>query len=100
MELVLDAASVAASVRWAVTNVSRNRVLPMRLAAAAIIVHAARVMIFVLGRLRPFKDFDVRPEHRADHDQTWNWGQVYFAAVMSALGVVGVAVVRKRIRST
>ena len=96
IELALDIATLGASVRLWVTNAGRHRQLPSRLAAAAIIVHAARVMIFVLGRLRPLKDFDVRPEERAAHDSRWSWGQVCFAAAMSVLGVFGVAVVRRR----
>lgn len=98
VELVLDAATLGTSIRWWMTNLRRHRRLPLQLATAAILVHAVRVLIFVLGRLRPLKDFDVRPEHRAEHDRHWTWGQVLFAAVMSILGVAGVFVVRNRIR--
>ncbi|MFW2381469.1 MAG: hypothetical protein ACN4GZ_06895 [Acidimicrobiales bacterium] len=97
VEFVLDLATLLTSIRWGVTNLRRHRSLPLRLAAAATLLHAARVGVFVLGRLRPFKDFDVRPEHRSSHDQRWNWRQVTFAVVMSLLGVVGVFVVRMRI---
>ncbi len=99
LELALDIATLFASVRWWSTNARRHRQLPLRLAAAATVLHAVRVLIFVLGRVRPFKDFDVRPEQRDAHDQRWNWSQVLFAAAMSVLGIVGVLVVRRRIRS-
>jgi hypothetical protein len=56
------------------------------------------VLVFVLGRFRPLKDFDVRPEHRAEHHRHWTWGQVLFAAIMSILGLAGVFVIRDRIR--
>lgn len=98
LELVLDAATLAASVRWGLTNLRRHRQLPLRLAAAATILHAVRVVVFVLGRSPRLKDFDVRPEHRADHDRRWSWSQVVFASVMSVLGIIGVLVVRRRIR--
>lgn len=99
LELGLDIAAIGASIRWGLTGVRRHRRLTLRLAAAAIIVHAVRVAVFVLGRFRPLKDFDVRPEQRAEHDQRWRWGEVAFAAVMSVLGVVGVLVVRSRVRA-
>jgi len=97
-EFALDLATLLTSVRWGVTNLRRHRSLPLRLAAAATLLHAARVGIFVLGRLPPFRDFDVRPEHRSTHRERWNWTEVTFAVVMSILGVIGVLVVRTRIR--
>ncbi len=100
VELVLDVATLVASIRWWSTGRQHDRHVPLRLAAGAIVLHAGRVLIFVLGRLRPFKDFDVRPDRRDGHEQRWNWGQVWFAAVMSVLGVVGVLVVRRRLPST
>jgi hypothetical protein len=99
VELLLDIATFATALRLLATNASRHRVLPSRLAAAAIILHALRVLVFVLGRLRPFKDFDVRPEQRAEHDSRWSWAQVVFAAVMSVLGVVGLLTIRSRRRT-
>jgi hypothetical protein len=98
VELVLDAATLGTSIRWWITSLRRHRRLPLQLATAATLLHAGRVLVFVLGRLRPLENFDVRPEHRADHDDHWTWGQVSFAAVMSILGVVGVFVVRNRAR--
>lgn len=99
VELALDIATSCASVRWWLSSARRHRQLALRLAAAAVIVHAVRVLIYVLGRFRPFKDFDVRPEQRDSHDQRWTWGSVSFAAVMSVLGMVGVIIVARRVRS-
>jgi hypothetical protein len=56
-------------------------------------LHALRVLIFVLGRTGPWVDFDVRPEQRSSHAARWTWDQVYFAATLSVLGVVGVLVI-------
>jgi hypothetical protein len=98
VELVLDAATVGTSIRWWMTNLRRHRRLPFQLATAATLLHAVRVLVFVLGRFRPLKDFDVRPAHRHGHDRHWTWGQVSFAAVMSSIGVAGVFVLRNRVR--
>ena len=56
--------------------------------AAVIIVHAVRVLIYVMGRVGPWINFDVRPEFRALHHTRWSWESVYFAGFMSALSVV------------
>lgn len=98
VESLLDAATLATSIRWWTTNLRRHRRLPLRLAAAATLLHAVRVLVFVLGRFRRFKDFDVRREHRADHDQRWTWRQVLFAAVMSIAGVAGLFLIRRLVR--
>ena len=65
----------------------------MRLGAGGVILHAVRVLIFVLGRVGPWIDFDVRLEHRALHHTRWEIGWVYFAAIMSVLGIIGVVVI-------
>lgn len=100
-ELVLDVATLAGSVRWWVTREEGHARLPLRTCAAAVILHAVRVLIFVLGRIGPWIDFDVRPEQRALHSTRWSWGWLYFAAVMSVLGVLGVLIIwryRRRAR--
>ena len=92
-DFLLDVTTLLSSIRWWVTGAERHAVFPLRVFAAAIVLHAIRVLIFVLGRTGPWIDFDVRPEERFMHAERWNWDQVYFAAVMSALGVIGVIVV-------
>jgi hypothetical protein len=56
--------------------------------AAVIIVHAVRVLIYVMGRAGPWINFDVRPENRALHHTRWTWEGVYFAGSMSAFSVI------------
>lgn len=90
VECALDMTTFLGSARWWITTAERHARLPLRAAAAAIILHAVRVFIFVLGRTGPWIDFDVRPEHRVFHSERWSWASVYFAAVLAALGVVGV----------
>ena len=101
-EFLVDAATLAASVRWWVTRSSRHASVALRLGASAAILHAARVLIFAMGRVGPWLDFDVRPEHRLGHAARWTWGQVYFASTLSILGVLGVLLIwwwRRRARA-
>jgi hypothetical protein len=100
VEMALDLVTMGAAARWLVTRAPRHGRPGMRFGAAATSLHAVRVLVFVLGRTGPWTDFDVRPEHRADHRGRWTWGGVIFAGAMSALGVLGVGVVWRVRRST
>ncbi|MDH3683192.1 MAG: hypothetical protein OEV40_24980 [Acidimicrobiia bacterium] len=93
IEMALDCVTMAGSARWWLTRCAGHARLPLRAGVAATLLHAARVSVFVLGRTGPWRDFDVRPEHRADHDERWTWSQVVLASVLSVLGVIGVVVV-------
>ncbi len=93
LELVLDVTTLLGAVRWWMTSAQKDAGFALRAGAAATILHALRVLIFVLGRTGPWIDFDVKPEHRALHSERWNWGEVYFAATLSVLGVVGVIII-------
>jgi hypothetical protein len=98
-ELLIDTGCIVSSVGWLRANDATKAGIPLRFGAAAAILHAARVLIFVLGRVGPWIDFDVRPEHRALHSVRWSWGWLYFAAIMSVLGVIGVIVIWILLRS-
>ncbi|MFP4484214.1 MAG: hypothetical protein ACLFO1_05110 [Spirochaetaceae bacterium] len=90
VESLIDLACLAASARWLVTGERAHSRSALRLGAAAAIFHALRVLIYVLGRIGPWHNFDVRPELRpADTSNTF-W--VYFAAILAVLGVMGVEV--------
>lgn len=93
VEFALDLAWFAAGTRWLWTGAAANAGLALRAAAAAILLHAVRVLIFVLGRAGPWVDFDVRPGERVAHPARWTWGEVYFTATMALLGVIGVVLV-------
>jgi hypothetical protein len=102
LEMVTDISCIIASIPWWISRDKTKNRLPLRIGAAAAILHAIRVLIFVLGRTGPWVNFDVRPEHRALHDSRWSWGWVWFAAFMSVLGITGVIaiwVVRRRKRN-
>ena len=98
VELVVDSSCILASIPWWITNNKRRNRIPLRLGATAAILHASRVLIFVMGRIGPWYDFDVRPEQRAMHHTRWSWGWLYFAAVMAILGVIGVIVIWRLIQ--
>lgn len=92
-ELLIDLACFLSSIRWWIKNDPRIERISLRLGAIAAFLHALRVMVFVLGRVGPWIDFDVRPEHRALHHTQWSWGWLYFAAIMSLLGLFGVVLI-------
>jgi len=98
-ELLIDLSCLISSVFWWIKNDKIYAKIPLRLGAAAAILHAIRVFIFVLGRVGPWIDFDVRPEQRAIHYTRWTWTGVYFAAIMSVLGIIGVITIWYIIRS-
>ena len=97
-ELLLDLSCLMGSIRWWLKNDKSKSQLPLRLGAAAAILHALRVLVFVMGRIGPWIDFDVRPDQRALHEARWTWTGVYFAAIMSILGLIGVMVIWMLIR--
>lgn len=92
-EFLVDLTCAIFCVRWFIFNDASHDRIPLRLGAAAAILHAIRVLVFVLGRIGPWINFDVRPEHHELHYTRWNMGQVYFAATMAVLGVMGVLVI-------
>ncbi|MDH3650383.1 MAG: hypothetical protein OEQ53_11910, partial [Saprospiraceae bacterium] len=83
LELLTDLLCLLASIRWWISKDMAKSRAPLRLAAGVVVIHAIRVLVFVLGRIGPWIDFDVRPEQRALHDARWSWEGVYFAAAMS-----------------
>lgn len=101
VEMVIDVVTAVTTARWWRSGAPGHARPALRFGAAATLVHALRVLVFVLGRTGPWVDFDVRPEHRAEHGSRWRWAEVVFAAVMSVLGVIGAGIVwRVRRRSS
>ncbi|WP_273565688.1 hypothetical protein [Maribacter halichondriae] len=90
LELLIALACMVSSVKWFIRNDQSEDHIPLRLGAAITILHAFRVLIFVIGRAGPWVDFDIRPGKEALH---WNWELVYFAAVMSVIGILGVIII-------
>jgi hypothetical protein len=101
-ELIIDASCLASSIYWWIKNDSSFDRIPLRLGTAVVFLHSVRVLIFVLGRAGPFLYFDVRPEYRLLHEETWSWFGVYLASIMTILGITGVIIIwriRRRRRS-
>jgi hypothetical protein len=92
-EMLLDAACLSSSIRWWVANDKKYDTIPLRFGAAAAILHAFRVLIFVVGRVGPWIDFDVKPLQRAMHSARWSPWELYFASIMSVLGLIGVGII-------
>jgi len=92
-ELLLDLSCMLSSVRWWIYNDRAKARVALRVGAAVTILHAVRVLVFVIGQVGPWINFDVRSEYHAEHSETWTWAGVYFAAIMSVLGVIGVIII-------
>lgn len=92
-ESLLDATILLGAVRWWMTQTENHARFPLRTTAAAVFLHAGRVLIYALGRLGPWIDFDIRPEHRAIYSSRGSIGWVYFALIMSVLGILGVIII-------
>jgi hypothetical protein len=97
-ELLLDLSCLLSSLRWWISKDRAKARVALRLGAAAALLHALRVLVFVLGRVGPWINFDVRPEYHEAHSDTWTLTGVYFAAIMAVLGLIGVIIIWKLIR--
>ena len=91
IEMLIDFSCVIFSIKWFLKNNNQDIRISLRLGAAAAILHALRVLIYVLGKLEPLRGFGVRPEYRTYGSVDLFW--VYFAAILSVLGIVGVIII-------
>jgi hypothetical protein len=91
LEFGLNVGVFLSAVRWWISTTERSSRLALRLTAASVVVHALRVLIYVLGQTGPWHGFDVRPEYRAAHESGWFW--VVFSAAMSAISLVVLVIV-------
>ena len=91
VECLIDISCIVASLRWLISNDELKATFPLQLGAAAAILHAIRVLIYVLGRTGPWLNFDVKPIYHSSYSFNWFW--VWFAAILSVLGVIGVIVI-------
>jgi hypothetical protein len=91
VEFIIDFSCIVGSLRWLIYNDALKATFPLKLGAAAAIFHAIRVLIYVLGRTGPWLNFDVKLIYRPSYSFEWFW--VWFAAILAALGVIGVIVI-------
>ncbi len=90
-ELVIDLVWLFQAAKWWISPDKQKIKKTLNFAAAAIILPAIRVLVFVMGRMGPWIDFDRKPEYSPLQYSEWGW--LYFAGKMSVLGVIGVIVV-------
>jgi hypothetical protein len=98
IEMLIDISCLLTTIPWWIIRDRAKSRIPLRLGAAAAIFHVLRVLVFVMGRVGPWINFDVRPEHIASHSETWTWAGVWFAAIMAVLGIIGVIIIWMLIR--
>ena len=101
LELTMNAVTLLATLRWALGPDPRRRRFALRAVAGTVLVHATRVLVFVLGRTGPWVDFDIRPERQSEHAAEVSWVSVWFAAGMaitSLVVLVSVWVIARRRR--
>ncbi|TNE53120.1 MAG: hypothetical protein EP344_15070 [Bacteroidetes bacterium] len=91
IEMAIDILCITISTQWLLANSARSKSLALGFGAAAAIFHAFRVLIYVLGRTQAFNNFDVKPAFRSTHNVDMFW--VYFAAVLSVMGILGVIII-------
>lgn len=96
VEFLIDLGCLLWSIRWVITGKRLHARLPLWLGAMAAILHAIRVLIYVLGRTGPWVNFDVKPKYQDAYSFEWIW--VYLAAILSVLGIIGVIVIWQIIR--
>lgn len=100
VESILDATIVVGAVRWWKTQAEDHASFPLRITAAVVFLHSVRVLIYALSRLGPWIDFDVRPEYREIYSSRSSLGWVYFASVMSILGILAVIIIWRNRRQS
>ena len=88
LEFLIDTGCLLSCAWWLVSEDRKASKLALRITAAVIIVHAVRVLIYVMGRAGPWINFDVRPEYRLLQHTRWSWERVYFAGILSALSLI------------
>jgi len=91
LEFLLNVGTFLGASWWWIGGTEKRAWLALRFTAAAVIVHAVRVLIYALGDVGPWPHFDVRPAYRAAQvvDPTW----VALASTLAALSLVVLFVI-------
>ncbi|MDH5412757.1 MAG: hypothetical protein OEW87_01345 [Flavobacteriaceae bacterium] len=97
-EMAIDILCIIFSSHWLFRNANSSKSIALHLGAYAAFFHAFRVFIYVLGRTGPWINFDVKPEFRSTHNVNMFW--IYFAAILSILGILGVIIIWLNISRT
>jgi hypothetical protein len=101
VELLLAVSISIVALVWLVSGARAWCGLTLRLTAAIILLHAFRVAIFVIGRIGPLIDVDLRPEERPLDPASWDWSHIWIAGgltVASLLVLAGALIWHRRMR--
>ena len=96
VEMSIDLLCIFYSFRWFFRGSESLQRMSLRAGAAAALFHAFRVVIYAFGRLGPWVGFDRKPAFRQAGEVDLFW--VYFASILSVLGVAAVIIIWLRIR--
>lgn len=96
IEMVIDALCIIYSIHWLASDSLKSKSHSLRFGAMAAIFHAFRVLIYALGRTNLFTNFDVKTQFRSTHNVEMFW--VYFASLLSILGILGVIIIWRIIK--
>lgn len=91
VEFMLTIGCLLAATRWFVLSKWQYASTALKFGVWAVMLHAVRVLVLVLGRTGPWMNFDVRPEYQSVFALDWFW--VYFSVGFSALALIGLYVV-------
>ena len=91
LEFLLNVSVVLAAIWWWIGATEARAWLALRLTVAAVVVHAVRVAVYIIGRTGPWHDFDVRPAFHGAQPPEWHW--VIFAGTMAFLSLIVTAVI-------
>ncbi len=91
LEMIIDLICLIFSIKWLFSNSEMDKTISLRSGASAAILHAFRVLIYVLGRIGPWMNFDKKPGYHSSAAENFFW--VYFAAILSVSGIIGVIII-------
>lgn len=93
IEMIIDLLCVLATFKWLKESELRFRSISLWLGSTVTIFHALRVLIYILGRVGPWKDFDKDPVYRLQGTTNTFW--LLLAGSLSVVGVFGVIIIGK-----
>jgi hypothetical protein len=91
LEFMLTIGCLLAALRWFVLSKWQYASTAMKLGVWAVMLHAFRVLILVLGRNEQWENFDVLPQYKAAFTMDLFW--VYFSVGFALLALTGVYIV-------
>jgi hypothetical protein len=97
LEMTIDLLCIFFSFLWLLNSAELVKKISLRFGAAAAIFHAFRVLIYVIGRIGPWKNFDLKPYFRQTQNVEIFW--VYFASGLSILGIIIVIIIWSKLKN-